>query len=60
MAKEIKRINQLNGMTQTDMIRQICVLQGGTRGIGERTSPNESTESQTSGLVGNICWEGMR
>lgn len=27
MAKEIRRINQLNGMTQTDMIRQICVLQ---------------------------------
>lgn len=27
MAKEIMGINQLNGMTQTDMIRQICILQ---------------------------------
>lgn len=27
MAKEIMGINQLNGMTQTDMIHQICVLQ---------------------------------
>lgn len=48
MAKEIKRINQLNGMTQTDMIRQICVLQWGTWGHGKSTSPKESTESQTS------------
>lgn len=27
MAKEIMGISQLNGMTQTDMIHQICVLQ---------------------------------
>lgn len=48
MAKEIRRINQLNGMTQTDMIRQICVLQWGTWGHGKRASPTESTDSQTS------------
>lgn len=27
MAKEITGINQLNGMTQTNTIRQICILQ---------------------------------
>lgn len=53
MAKEIKGINQLNGMTQTDMIRQICILQRGVQGHGKRTSPKENTESQTS--KNNCC-----
>lgn len=48
MAKEIMGINQLNGMTQTDMIRQICILQWGLWGHGKRTSPNANNESQTS------------
>lgn len=58
MAKKIKGINQLNGMTQTDMIRQICILQRGVQGHGKRTSPKENTESQTS--KNNCCgWKSL-
>lgn len=48
MAKEITGINQLNGMTQTNMIRQICILQWGVGGHGKRASPNANNESPTS------------
>lgn len=48
MAKEIMGINQLSGMSQTGMIRQICILQRGMWGHGKRTSPSANNESQTS------------
>lgn len=38
MAKEIMGISQLNGMTQTNMIRQICVSQRSMWGHGNMTS----------------------
>lgn len=46
MAKEIMGISQLNSMTQTDMIRQICILQWSVWGHGNMTSPNANNKAK--------------
>lgn len=46
MAKEIMGISQLNGMTQTNMIHQICVLQWSVWGHGNMTSLNANNKDK--------------
>lgn len=61
MAKEIIGINQLNGITQTDMIRQICSEVCGD--MGEALRLMQIMENKLlKGLIWqkNMCKEGRR